>query len=68
MMNVIDQTPAPALPVEHIRQLQASIAVLHGGTVAARASLKRCFDLYRLTCMTKGANWLTVQQLLFRKK
>ena len=50
-LSVMEQTPAPAL--EHIRQLQASIATLHGVTVAARASLKRCFDLYRLACMTK---------------
>ncbi len=53
-LSVMEQTPTPAL--EHIRQLQASIAALHGVTVAARASLKRCFDLYRLACMTKGAN------------
>ena len=65
-LSVMKQTPTHAL--EHIRQLQASIAALHGVTVAARASLKRCFDLYRLACMTKGANWLTVQHLHFREK
>ena len=39
-LSVMEQTPTPAL--EHIRQLQASIAALHKVTVAARASLKRC--------------------------
>ena len=63
-MGVLEHTPAPVLG--HIRQLQSSIAALHGVTVAARSSLKRCFVLYRLACMTKGANWLTVQQLQFQ--
>ena len=65
-LAVLEATPKPAL--EHIRLLQSSIATLHGLTVAARASMKRCFDVYKLACMTKGANWLTVQQLQFRER
>jgi len=65
-LAVIEATPKTAL--EHIRLLQSSIATLHALTVAARASMERCFDLYKLACMTKGANWLTVQQLQFRER
>ena len=65
-IDVFDGNSASAL--EHIRLLQKSIAALNGSLVASRASMTRCFDLYKLACMTKGANWLTVQQLQFRER
>ena len=58
----------PSRVLERLKGILAAITDLQPLAVAAGASMNRCFDIYKLASMTKGANWLTVQQLQFRDK
>jgi hypothetical protein len=65
--NFVSAAESPSRLLDHLREVYVKLARLQEAAVAARAQLKRCFDLYKLATQTRGANWLTVQQLQYRE-
>ena len=65
----VDPHSAPeALVRDKLQALVSLSASLHHNTLAARAQMKRLFDIYKLATQTQRASWLTVEQLQFREQ